>query len=162
MHATDRLAVRRLGYDHPDAQALTARLQAFYAERYGGSGDEDPTDPAQFVPPAGIFLVGYVDEVPVATGAWRRGGVARLGTTVTAELKRMHVIPEAQRQGFAGEILRVLEASAREAGIEALILSTGLGQPEAMAFYEAHGYEPIEGFGHYANVPLNRCYGKRL
>ncbi|MFT4262408.1 MAG: GNAT family N-acetyltransferase [Nocardioides sp.] len=155
------LELRRLGYDHPDAQALTSRLQAFYTERYGG-GDDDPTDPAQFVLPDGVFLVGYLDEVPVATGAWRVVGEDRLGTTRTAELKRMHVVPEAQRRGFAGEVLLALEESAREAGIEALILSTGLGQPEAIAFYGRHGYEPIEGFGHYAGMPLNRCFGKRL
>jgi GNAT superfamily N-acetyltransferase len=140
---------------------LTERLQAFYAERYG-SGDDDPTDPAQFVLPAGTFLVGYVDDVPVATGAWRRVALSRLGTSEVAELKRMHVVPEAQRRGFAREILTALEASARSAGLEALILSTGLGQPEAIAFYEASGYEPIEAFGHYAGMELNRCYGKRL
>ncbi|UDY23986.1 GNAT family N-acetyltransferase [Nocardioides sp. Kera G14] len=161
MPGPDRLSIKRLGYDHEDAQALTARLQAFYAERYG-DGDDDPTGPSQFVEPEGIFLVGYVDGKPVATGAWRRVGVDRLGTTKTAELKRMHVIPEMQRRGFAGEILRALEESARENGFEALVLSTGLKQPEGIAFYEAHGYEPIQGFGHYAGAPLNRCYGKHL
>ena len=155
------LDVRRLGYDHPDAQALTARLQAFYAERYG-DGDDDPTDPAQFVEPSGIFLVGYDGDVPVATGAWRRIDLDRLGSTKVAELKRMHVVAEAQRRGFAGEILGVLEDSARSAGVDVLVLSTGLGQPEAIAFYEASGYRRIESFGFYAGMDLNRCYGKRL
>jgi hypothetical protein len=41
-------------------------------------------------------------------------------------------------------------------------LETGLAQPEAMALYERHGYEPIEGFGDYAGSPLSRSYARDL
>jgi len=153
--------IRRVSYDHPDVVALVDRVQDFYVERYGGR-DDDPTDPADFEPPAGAFFVGYVDDAPAAMGAWRVVGEQRLGTSRTAEIKRMYVVPELQRRGLARQMLAHLESTAAEAGIEALILSTGSMQPEAIALYEAHGYEPIEGFGHYAGAPLNRCFGRRL
>lgn len=155
------LEIRRVGYDHPDVVALVTRLQEFYVERYGGR-DDDPTDPAMFEPPAGAFFLGYLDGVPVATGAWRREGVERMGTTATAEIKRMYVVPEATGRGLARRMLAHLEATARDAGYEAIVLSTGARQPEAMALYESSGYERIEGFGFYASYPTNRCYGKRL
>ena len=157
----ERLLIRRLAYDHPDVTALVGRVQDFYVERYG-SGDDDPTTPADFEPPAGAFFVGYLDEEPVATGAWRVVGEDRLGTSSTAEIKRMYVVPELQRRGLARVMLAHLESTATEAGLEALILSTGSMQPEAIALYEASGYQPIDGFGHYAGYPLNRCFGKRL
>jgi GNAT superfamily N-acetyltransferase len=153
--------IRRVSYDHPDVVALVARVQDFYVERYGGR-DDDPTDPADFEPPAGAFFAGYLDGVPVATGAWRRVGEQRLGTASTAEIKRMYVVPEQQRRGLARRMLAHLESTAVEAGIEALILSTGTMQPEAIALYEASGYEEIEGFGHYAGSELNHCMGRRL
>ncbi|GAA1957066.1 GNAT family N-acetyltransferase [Nocardioides panacihumi] len=155
------MQIRRVSYDHPDVVALVERVQDFYVERYGGR-DDDPTDPADFEPPAGAFFVGYVADAPVAMGAWRVVGEHRLGTSSTAEIKRMYVVPELQRRGLARRMLAHLESSAAAAGIEALILSTGSMQPEAIALYEAHGYEPIEGFGHYAGASLNRCYGRRL
>ena len=155
------MQIRRVSYDHPDVVALVDRVQDFYVERYGGR-DDDPTDPADFEPPAGAFFVGYVDDAPAAMGAWRVVGEQRLGTSRTAEIKRMYVVPELQRRGLARQMLAHLESTAAEAGIEALILSTGSMQPEAIALYEAHGYEPIEGFGHYAGASLNRCFGRRL
>ena len=155
------MLIRPVPFDHPDVTALVERLQAFYVERYGGP-DDDPMDAASFEPPKGAFFVGYLDGAPVATGAWRHEGVERLGTTATAEIKRMFVVPEAARQGLARRMLAHLEETARDAGYEAMVLSTGSQQPEAMALYESTGYEPVEGFGHYAGGALNRCYGKRL
>jgi GNAT superfamily N-acetyltransferase len=157
----ERLRIRRTAYDHPDVTDLVERVQEFYTGRYG-ERDDDPTDPADFEPPRGAFFVGYLADEPVATGAWRVVGEDRLGTSSTAEIKRMYVVPELQRRGLARTMLAHLESTATEAGIEALILSTGAMQPEAIALYEATGYEPIEGFGHYAGYPLNRCFGKRM
>ena len=158
---TEHLLIRRVPYGHPDVATLVERVQEFYVERYGGR-DDDPTDPAEFEPPTGAFFVGYLDDEPVAMGAWRVVPVRRLGAARLAEIKRMYVAPHVQRRGLARRVLAHLEATATEAGLEALILSTGAMQPEAIALYESAGYEPVEGFGHYAGMPLNRCYGKRL
>jgi GNAT superfamily N-acetyltransferase len=155
------LLIRPVAYDHHDVVALVERVQEFYVERYGGR-DDDPTDPADFVPPAGAFFVGYLGAEPVAMGAWRVVHEERLGSSRTAEIKRMYVVPELQRRGLARRMLAHLESTATEAGIEALILSTGTMQPEAIALYQAAGYQPIEGFGHYGGSALNRCLGKRL
>jgi len=153
--------IRRVALDHPDARALIARVQEFYAERYGGA-DDDPMDPAEFAAPAGAFYVGYLDGAPVVTGAWRRIDVPRLGATSTAEIKRMYVADEARGRGLARRMLAHLEDATRAAGFEALLLSTGLRQPEAIALYLSAGYLAVEGFGHYAGQELNRCYGKLL
>lgn len=158
---SDTLRISRRRYDHPDVVALVERVQEFYLERYGGR-DDDPTGVADFEPPAGMFFVGYLGEVAVATGAWRVVPDRRLGASRLAEIKRMYVVPELQRRGLARRMLAHLESTAAAAGIEALILSTGAPQREAIELYESSGYEPIDGFGHYAGMPLNRCYGRRL
>ncbi|WP_319804177.1 GNAT family N-acetyltransferase [Nocardioides dongkuii] len=156
------LEVVRVGYDHPDAVRLVEEVQAEYVARYGGR-DESPVDPALFLPPRGSFFVGYrPDGDAVATGAWRHSGVEALGTTRTAEIKRMYVVPRAQRRGHARRVLAHLEATARAAGYQALVLETGSQQPEAMALYESAGYVLIAPFGYYRDSPVNRCYGKRL
>lgn len=155
------MEIRQVPFDHPDVGPLVEQVQSVYTERYGGR-DDDPTDPAMFAAPNGAFFVGYLDGVPVATGAWRREGIERLGSSETAEIKRMYVVPEAARRGLARRMLAHLEQTARDAGFEVMVLSTGARQPEAIALYESSGYERVEGFGFYASSPTNRCYAKRL
>ncbi|WP_285775075.1 GNAT family N-acetyltransferase [Microtetraspora sp. NBRC 13810] len=151
----------QIDYDHPDAVALRESLQRFYVERYGGP-DNAPEDPDEFRPPRGACFVGYLDGRPVAAGAWHSVGVDRLGTTRTAEFKRVHVIPEARRRGLARRMMSELEITARKAGYEAAVLSTGLRQYESIAMYEQLGYARIEGFGHYADDDIVIFFGRRL
>ncbi|WP_220794576.1 GNAT family N-acetyltransferase [Nocardioides pelophilus] len=153
--------LRVVTYRHPDAAALVARVQEEYVERYG-SPDETPVDPGMFDPPEGLFLVAYVDGVPVGTGAWRRSPVRALGGSLGAEIKRMYVVPEQRGTGLARRILAELEETAVAAGHDLLVLETGLMQPEAIGLYESSGYVRIDGFGHYRSSDLNRCFGKRL
>jgi GNAT superfamily N-acetyltransferase len=163
------MRLERVGYGHPDVLRLVERVQAEYVLRYGGP-DETPLDPLMFEPPAGSFFVGY-DAVdgqregqtePVATGAWRRTTIEVFGTTRTAEIKRMYVVPEAQRRGLARRMLAHLEATAVQAGFEAMVLETGDKQPEAIALYESAGYTPVPGYGYYKDSPVSRCFGRDL
>jgi ribosomal protein S18 acetylase RimI-like enzyme len=153
--------LRRVGYGHPDALRLIEEVQEEYVVRYGGR-DETPLDPLMFEPPAGSFFVGYLDGVPVATGAWRRVDVAALGATTSAEIKRMYVTPAARGRGLARAVLAHLERSAAAAGAEALVLETGLAQPEAIALYLSSGYVAVEPFGYYKDSATSRYYGKRV
>jgi GNAT superfamily N-acetyltransferase len=158
--------IRRTPFTDPVAQALVAELQQEFVVRYGNP-DETPLDPAQFDAPSGAFFVGWVDlgggSEPVSTGAWRlRPDVTALGGRVAAEVKRMYVVPRAQRRGLARLMLAHLESTAAEAGADVMVLEMGLAQPEAIALYEASGYVPVEGFGYYRDSPTVRYFGRRL
>jgi GNAT superfamily N-acetyltransferase len=160
------LEIIRVGYGHPDAMLLIEEVQAEYVIRYGGP-DRTPLDPLMFEPPLGSFYVGYLtadgSRRPVTTGAWRmHDDVEVFGTRRTAEVKRMYVVPAARARGLARHVLAHLERTAREAGAEAMILETGLAQPEAIALYESSGYTRIPSFGYYKDEPLNRCFAKPL
>jgi GNAT superfamily N-acetyltransferase len=156
------LDLRRVPIGDPEARALIELVQEEYVVRYGGR-DESPIDHTEFVAPRGAFFVGHLDGVPVVSGAWRRrSDVEVAGTTNTAEIKRMYVVPAARGLGLARRMLAHLEATACGAGVEAMVLETGLRQPEAIALYESSGYVTIASFGHYRDSDLNRCFGKPL
>ncbi len=146
----------------PDAARLVEEVQLEYVARYG-SRDETPLEPGYFAPPAGAFFVGYLDGVPVATGAWRRRtDVEALGSTATAEIKRMYVAAGARGRGLARAMLAHLEATAAAGGAAVMVLETGLAQPEAIALYESSGYTPIPGFGFYKDAALARCFARAV
>jgi GNAT superfamily N-acetyltransferase len=154
--------VARVPFTHPDAALLIEEVQQEYVARYG-SPDDTPLQASYFDPPQGSFFVGYVDEVPVVTGAWRIRPEVTFGElTPCAEVKRMYVVPRMQRRGLAQLMLTHLEKTAKQAGAEAMILETGSQQPEAIALYGKCGYEPIPGFGYYKDSPESRSFGKSL
>jgi len=149
------LDLREEPFDGPSADLLTAQVQQEYVVRYGGP-DTTPVDIAEFAPPRGRFVVGYLDVEPVAMGG------IRLLDTDTVEIKRMYVAASCRGRGFARVILRRLEELAAEVGASRVLLETGLRQPEAMALYASSGYERIEGFGHYRGEALSVSFGKTL
>ena len=147
--------MRTLAYTDPVVRALEAELQQEYVERYGGV-DETPIDLAQFAPPDGLFLVGFVGAEPVASGGFRRhDGEA-------AEIKRMYVVEDRRGVGYARRLLAELEARAGLAGYRRIVLETGLRQPEAIALYESSGYHAIPDFGFHAGMKLVRSLGREL
>lgn len=79
-----------------------------------------------------------------------------------AEIKRMYVAPAGRRKGFARRVLVHLEDTARDAGVDLLVLETGTMQPDAIALYEASGYEPTLRFGYYADSDLARYFARPL
>lgn len=159
---TDGWRLDRVPITHPEALLLVERVQLEYVARYG-SRDDTPLRPEMFEPPDGAFFLGRLGDEPVATGAWRtRPDVERIGSLRAAEVKRMYVVPEWRRHGLARRMLDHIEATARAAGADTMILETGTGQPEGMALYLSSGYELVESFGHYQDSPLNRCYARRL
>jgi GNAT superfamily N-acetyltransferase len=157
------LELRPVSYDHPDAVRLISEVQAVYRERYGGE-DVTVLDPAQFVPPHGYFLVGYVDETPVACGGWRARDATQDVSLADgdAEIKRMYVGDAHRGCGYARAVLAELERTAAAAGRRRAVLETGTRQPEAIGLYARCGYTPIPPFGAYRCEPASRCYAKAL
>ena len=156
------MEIVRVGFGHPDAIAMIAAVQGEYVVRYGGE-DQTPLDPAMFDPPRGSFFVGYLEGRAVASGGWRRrDDVEALGSSHTAEIKRMYVDPAARGLGLARALLAHLERTAAEAGAAVAILETGTRQPEALALYASSGYVEVPKFGFYSHAAESRCFGKRL
>ena len=152
------IEIQVVRYDSPVAQRLVTAALADLGARYGGPGDETPVDVAEFEPPAGAFLVAYLDGQPVGCGGWRSHGEAG----DTAELKRMYTAEAARGRGVARTVLAAVEQSARDHGRNRIILECGNKQPEAIAMYRSGGYQRIENFGFYRDAPDCVSFGRSL
>lgn len=157
-----RVELRIVSYEHPDAVTLTVQVQREYVRRYGGV-DKTPVDPAQFDPPSGVFVVGYVDGVPAVCGGWRAHDADEPEfLDGDAEIKRMYVAPALRGRGLARALLAELERTAAAAGRLRVVLETGYAQPEAIALYLSSGYTEVTKFGVYRHEEGSFCYGKSL
>jgi GNAT superfamily N-acetyltransferase len=150
-----RATLRALPYDDPVAQYLIEAVQQEYVQRYGGR-DAAVVDPAEFLPPHGLFLVAEVDGVPAGCGAWRAL------PSGAAEIKRVYVEPAFRRRGVARLVVAALEAGAAAAGHREVVLNSGREQPEALTLYADLGYRPVPGFGVYACAPDAVFLGRAL
>ena len=83
------------------------------------------------------FLVGTLQERIVAMGAFRRTAPDR------AEIKRMRVHADYQRQGFGQAIYDTLEKRAIELGYSLLHLDTAVVLVGAQHFYAKNGYQEV-------------------
>ncbi|MFD0926302.1 GNAT family N-acetyltransferase [Williamsia deligens] len=127
--------------DDPRARPLLDELAVEYSERYGRPLAEMHRDlleyPAtQFAPPDGGLVVGLIDGVPVAGGAFQRYDAH------TAELKRIWTSAGHRRRGLGRLVVAELERHVAAAGYRDVFLTTGWRQPEAVALYVAAGYTP--------------------
>jgi GNAT superfamily N-acetyltransferase len=147
--------LERVRYDSAEAALLVEELQAEYVERYGGP-DETPVDPDEFDAPDGAFFVAQRDGELVGCAGLRRHSGADV------EVKRMFIRRPHRGRGWSRTLLALVEDQARSLGFTRIVMETGLRQPEAMGLYASSGYEPIPGFGHYRDSPINRCFGKDL
>ena len=60
------------------------------------------------------------------------------------ELKGLTVHPNYRRMGIASMLHKTLEKYAKEKGVEKIILSCTIYQPEAIGFYKKHGFKIIK------------------
>ena len=154
-----RVEVRQLGPD--EARARTAELAALLREAVDAGmalGQLAPVDTEQAfaemietLEPGERMLFGaFVDEELVGTAQLERARPAN--SRHRAEVTRVVVRSDAQRQGVGRELMRGLEAAALALGITLLWLTTHDGTP-ACAFYERLGYERLGVMPAYSRRP---------
>ena len=78
------------------------------------------------------------------------------------ELKRVFVREEFQGHGLGTKLVLELLKWAKELGYERVILETGELLAESCHVYRKTGFEVIENYGPYANMPESLCMMKTL
>jgi GNAT superfamily N-acetyltransferase len=155
-----------LSVEPADSARSRALQEAFFADigaRYPGwnPGSSQRVEPSQLAPPTGVWLVAYLDETPVGCG-----GLQALDRE-TAEVRRVYLAEEARGRGIGRQLLLELEGHARDLGYRRVRLTTGDGQPEALALFQSAGYEEIAPFTdgafttHWMEKSLSRAGSRR-
>ncbi len=141
-----RVASVRFERSDPAGGAARECLAQYYAElqrRFDGGFDPAralPAEGEEMVPPCGAFVVGWIDDQPVACG-----GVKTLAPG-TGYIKRMWVSGAERGLGLGRRILGALEAEARALGFTRVCLETNRALTEAIALYRSCGYREVPRF----------------
>lgn len=144
-------------YGLPAVQQMLREFRATQVALYGYADDPSDTPPGEFVPPRGLFLLARdSDGRPLGCGGWHLLGPG------TGEIKRMYVRPEARGRALGRQILKRLEADARDQGLDHMQLETGALNGAALALYARHGYSSIPSYRAGRNPEINRALYRAL
>ncbi|WP_150306696.1 GNAT family N-acetyltransferase [Planctomonas psychrotolerans] len=127
-------------------------------------------DPAQFVPPAGVFLVVADDgdagdvNAPDPSVAIGCGGIRRIADdedgSVRFEVKHLYLRPAARGRGIGRLLLAELERRAADFGASVVVLDTNASLEAAGGLYRSSGYVDVPPFNDNPNA--TNWYAKRL
>jgi putative acetyltransferase len=145
----------------PVAVALIAELSAELAARYAAqfpvvADGRSNYRPDAFNPERDAFVTAWRDGDAVGCGALRQFDAHR------AEVKRMYVRPAGRGLGVGRLLLSALESRATAKGYRAVLLETGVLQPEAIQLYTQAGYEPHPPWPPYDTRDYALCFQKQL
>ncbi|WP_086809332.1 GNAT family N-acetyltransferase [Streptomyces reticuliscabiei] len=136
---------------------MLREFRAAQVALYGHADDPSDTPAGEFVPPRGLFLLARDPAGrPLGCGGWH------LLCPGTGEIKRMYVRPEARGRALGRQILQVLEADARDQGLDHMQLETGAFNGAALALYARHGYSSIPSYREGRNPEINRALHRAL
>lgn len=146
--------ILRTSNENPDFINLIKQLDQDLYERYGDLQKQyESHNKVDFVKDV---IVIFKENLPVACGAYK------VYDHETVELKRMFVVKENRRQGFAKRVVAELEELARGAGFKFMVLETGEKQYEAIHLYQSYGFEIIPNYGPYKDNKNSVCMRKAL
>ena len=144
----------RTDSENPDFQTLIKELDSDLNSRYGDLQLQynayNKVDLIKHV------VIAYKDDLPIGCGCFK------IVDDHSVELKRMFVKSSYRGTGISGSILSELEQWVQDYGFKRIILETGLKQPEAIQFYQKHGYLKIPNYGQYIDNPNSLCMEKIL
>lgn len=149
-----------------DAAAEALLTEYFTSRELGFTGGTylvSRPDPAQFVPPLGVFLVVEADGSagdPADVGC---GGIRRIESTpeeIRYEVKHLWLQPHTRGLGYGRALLGELERRARAFGSTELVLDTNASLAAAGGLYRSAGFTNVEPYNDNPNA--TDWYAKRL
>ena len=139
--------------ENPDFQKLTRLFDDYLVDIDGDEKDFFASYNNVYID---TVLVVYENGEAIGCGAFKEFD------EVTAEIKRMFVLPEQRGKGLAKYILNAIEDWASEMGYTNYILETSPKLESAIALYKKMGYEIIPNFKQYIDVENSMCMKKTV
>lgn len=156
MNSTDVGTILYTDGRDPRFAAVCQKLDEYLNELVGG--ETQRSQYAQFNTPEAVSDVLLLLENGQAIAS---AGFKRFDGN-TAEVKRVWTEPACRKQGLGHRIMAALEARARERGYTRLILETGVHMTPAIRFYTTLGFQRIQNYAQYRDMPESVCMEKLL
>lgn len=105
-----------------------------------------------------------MDYVVIANDGQQTAGCAALRkySETEIEVKRVFVKESYRGRGIGGQMLEHLIKRASEMDYKYMLLETGAFLASSVRLYKRYGFEQIENYGDYKNMPESFCMGRGI
>lgn len=150
------IEIREASCEHTDFLLLCGELDAFLDQAIGGEEKREKYKKFNHADTMDFVVVAYEKEKAAGCGALRKYSEEE------AEIKRVFVREEYRGKNIGGLLLESLIAQAKKAGYQRLILETGAFLDASVKLYQRYGFERIENYGAYKDMPESLCMGRDI
>lgn len=149
-----QIKIKQVGHDDPDFILLCSELDTFLNHAIGGEEKREKYKKFNHPDTIDFVIVLYDNEYPVGCGALRKYSETEI------EVKRVFVREAYRGRNIGGIIMERLILQAEKMGYWRMILETGEFLERSVRLYHRYGFEKIENYGCYQNMPESLCMGR--
>lgn len=151
-----KIEIRDAGCGSADFSMLCGELDDFLNHAIGGEEKREKYKQFNHTDTMDFVAVAYDNAKPAGCGALRKYSEEE------AEIKRVFVREEYRGKNIGGMLLESLIAQAEKMGFERLLLETGAFLEASVRLYQRYGFERIENYGAYRDMPESLCMGRDI
>lgn len=156
---TNQITLRQVPCESADFLRLCDELDAFLNQAIGGESKREKYKKYNHSDTMDYVIVAYDahdKDRAVGCAALRKYSMTEI------EVKRVFVREAHRRQNIGGLMLEHLIGQARELGFERMLLETGKFLAASVRLYRRYGFEQIENYGDYKNMPESLCMSREI
>ncbi|MDE6844139.1 MAG: GNAT family N-acetyltransferase [Lachnospiraceae bacterium] len=155
MHATS-ITLQQVPCNHPDFLQLCDELDMFLNRAIGGEDKREKYKKYNYLDTMDYVMIAYDRQHAAGCAALRKYSETEI------EVKRVFVRDSYRAQGIGGQMLEHLIQHASEMGYKRMLLETGAFLDASVRLYKRYGFEQIENYGDYKDMPESLCMGRKI
>ena len=150
------IEIREVSCENLDFFTLCGELDDFLDQAIGGEEKREKYKKFNHADTMDFVVVAYDNGELAGCGALRKYSEEE------AEIKRVFVREEYRGRNIGGLLLENLIIRAEKTGFKRLVLETGAFLDASVRLYRRYGFERIENYGAYKDMPESLCMGRDI
>lgn len=155
-HAASAVILQQVPCSHPDFLKLCQELDSFLNRAIGGEDKREKYKKFNVLATMDHVVLAYDGQTAVGCAALRRYSEQEV------EVKRVFVRESHRGHNIGGQMLTHLIAQAEKMGFWYMLLETGEFLAASVRLYHRYGFEQIENYGAYKDMPESLCMRRSL
>ena len=142
--------------ENPDFINLCDELDIFLNYAIGGEEKREKYKKFNHTDTMDFCFIAYDGEEAIGCGALRKYSEQEI------EVKRVFVREAYRGKHIGSMIMEAMIAQAKQMGFQRMILETGVFLSASVHLYQQYGFEEMENYGPYQNMPESLCMGRNI
>lgn len=153
---TTSITLQQVPCNHLDFLQLCDELDVFLNRAIGGEDKREKYKKYNHLDTMDYVIIAYDGQRAAGCAALRKYSETEI------EVKRVFVKDSYRSRGIGGQMLGHLIKHASELDYKYMLLETGAFLAASVRLYKRYGFEKVENYGDYKDMPESLCMGREI